>query len=135
ITKRMMELDYGQLYFYDANYSLYLEQKALREETQQNTQHKRKQFLKKELEWVRAGVQARTTKNKGRLQRFETLSQQEDIPVRQNLELIDTASRLGHKTIFLHGVSLGYDYVLFDPFDYLLKRNERVGIIGINGSG
>src|SRR5699024_4420397 len=76
ITKRMMELDHGQLYFYDANYSLYLEQKALREETQQSAQHKRKQFLKKELEWVRAGVQARTTKNKGRLQRFETLSQQ-----------------------------------------------------------
>ena len=135
ITKRMMELDYGQLYFYDANYSLYLEQKALREETQQNTQHKRKQFLKKELEWVRAGVQARTTKNKGRLQRFETLSQQEDVPVRQNLEMIDIASRLGHKTIVLHGVSHRYDSVLFEPFDYLLKRNERVGIIGINGSG
>lgn len=135
ITKRMMELDYGQLYFYDANYSLYLEQKALREETQQNTQHKRKQFLKKELEWVRAGVQARTTKNKGRLQRFETLSQQEDVPVRQNLEMIDIASRLGHKTIALHGVSHRFDSVLFEPFDYLLKRNERVGIIGINGSG
>ena len=88
ITHRMLELEHGQLYTYEANYSLYLEQKAKREESLQNAQHKRKQFLKKELEWVRAGVQARTTKNKGRLQRYEALSQQADLPVTQNLEMI-----------------------------------------------
>lgn len=135
ITHRMMELEHGHLYFYEANYSLYLEQKAMREESMQNAQHKRKQFLKKELEWVRAGVQARTTKNKGRLQRYETLSQQADLPVNQSLEMIDTASRLGNKTIGLHHLSHHYDHVLFDSFDYLFKRNERVGILGINGSG
>lgn len=135
ITHRMMELDHGHLYFYEANYSLYLEQKAMREESMQNAQHKRKQFLKKELEWVRAGVQARTTKNKGRLQRYETLSQQADLPINQSLEMIDTASRLGNKTIALHHLSHHYDHLLFEPFDYLFKRNERVGILGINGSG
>lgn len=135
ITHRMMELEHGHLYFYEANYSLYLEQKAIREESMQNAQHKRKQFLKKELEWVRAGVQARTTKNKGRLQRYETLSQQADLPMNQSLEMIDTASRLGNKTIALHHLSHHYDHVLFDSFDYLFKRNERVGILGINGSG
>ncbi len=135
ITHRMLELEYGQLYTYEANYSLYLEQKAKREESLQNAQHKRKQFLKKELEWVRAGVQARTTKNKGRLQRYEALSQQADLPVTQNLEMIDTASRLGQKTIELHGISHRFDHLLFQPFDYLFQRNERVGIVGINGSG
>lgn len=135
ITHRMLELEHGQLYTYEANYSLYLEQKAQREESLQNAQHKRKQFLKKELEWVRAGVQARTTKNKGRLQRYEALSQQADLPVTQNLEMIDTASRLGQKTIELHGISHRFDHLLFQPFDYLFQRNERVGIIGINGSG
>lgn len=135
ITHRMLELEHGQLYTYEANYSLYLEQKAKREESLQNTQHKRKQFLKKELEWVRAGVQARTTKNKGRLQRYEALSQQADLPVTQNLEMIDTASRLGQKTIELHGISHRFDHLLFQPFDYLFQRNERVGIVGINGSG
>lgn len=135
ITHRMLELEHGQLYTYEANYSLYLEQKAQREESLQNTQHKRKQFLKKELEWVRAGVQARTTKNKGRLQRYEALSQQADLPVTQNLEMIDTASRLGQKTIELHGISHRFDHLLFQPFDYLFQRNERVGIVGINGSG
>ena len=135
ITHRMLELEHGQLYTYEANYSLYLEQKAKREESLQNAQHKRKQFLKKELEWVRAGVQARTTKNKGRLQRYEALSQQADLPVTQNLEMIDTASRLGQKTIELHGISYRFDHLLFQPFDYLFQRNERVGIVGINGSG
>ena len=135
ITHRMLELEHGQLYTYEANYSLYLEQKAKREESLQNAQHKRKQFLKKELEHVRAGVQARTTKNKGRLQRYEALSQQADLPVTQNLEMIDTASRLGQKTIELHGISHRFDHLLFQPFDYLFQRNERVGIVGINGSG
>lgn len=135
ITHRMLELEHGQLYTYEANYSLYLEQKAQREENLQNAQHKRKQFLKKELEWVRAGVQARTTKNKGRLQRYEALSQQADLPITQNLEMIDTASRLGQKTIELHGISHRFDHLLFQPFDYLFQRNERVGIVGINGSG
>lgn len=135
ITHRMLELEHGQLYTYEANYSLYLEQKAKREESLQSAQHKRKQFLKKELEWVRAGVQARTTKNKGRLQRYEALSQQADLPVTQNLEMIDTASRLGQKTIELHGISHHFDHLLFQPFDYLFQRNERVGIVGINGSG
>lgn len=135
ITHRMLELEHGQLYTYEANYSLYLEQKAQREESLQSAQHKRKQFLKKELEWVRAGVQARTTKNKGRLQRYEALSQQADLPVTQNLEMIDTASRLGQKTIELHGISHRFDHLLFQPFDYLFQRNERVGIVGINGSG
>lgn len=135
ITHRMFELEHGQLYTYEANYSLYLEQKAKREESLQSAQHKRKQFLKKELEWVRAGVQARTTKNKGRLQRYEALSQQADLPVTQNLEMIDTASRLGQKTIELHGISHRFDHLLFQPFDYLFQRNERVGIVGINGSG
>lgn len=135
ITHRMLELEHGQLYTYEANYSLYLEQKAKREESLQSAQHKRKQFLKKELEWVRAGVQARTTKNKGRLQRYEALSQQADLPVTQNLEMIDTASRLGQKTIELHGISHHFGHLLFQPFDYLFQRNERVGIVGINGSG
>ena len=73
--------------------------------------------------------------NKGRLQRYEALSQQADLPVTQNLEMIDTASRLGQKTIELHGISHRFDHLLFQPFDYLFQRNERVGIVGINGSG
>ena len=71
VVNRIIEIDHGQIYKYEANYSKYLELKQVRLETQLSSQRKRKLFLKKELEWVRAGVQARTTKSKDRLQRFE----------------------------------------------------------------
>lgn len=135
ITHQIFELDRCQIYTYQANYQQYLEQKNQREETIQAAQHKRKQFLKKELEWVRAGVQARSTKSKDRLKRFETLSQQKDVQSIQNVEMFNMASRLGNKTIELKDVSMCYQDVLFAPFSYHFQRNEHVGIIGHNGCG
>ena len=97
---------------------------------------KRKQFLKKELEWVRAGVQARSTKSKDRLQRFEKLSAISDIKENENLTMIDVASRIGKKTMILDQVSAYYgDNVLFAPFSYTFKRFDRIGILGKNGCG
>lgn len=135
ITNQIYELDRQKIYTYNANYSSFLEQKAAREEIMQATQRKRKLFLKKELEWIRAGVQARTTKSKDRIQRFEELSHQKDIQVIQNVEMIHTASRLGKKTIELDQVSMSYDHLLFQPFSYTFKKNDRVGILGMNGCG
>lgn len=135
ITHKIYELDRCQVYTYDANYSLFLQQKAQREEVALATERKRKLFLKKELEWVRAGVQARTTKSKDRLQRFEDLSAIEDIQKIDNVKLINTSSRLGKKTIELKDVSMSYDDILFYPFSYLFKKNEHIGILGKNGCG
>lgn len=135
ITNKIFELDRSQIYEYEANYSHFLELKAQREEIKQASQRKRKLFLKKELEWVRAGVQARSTKSKDRLQRFEKLSQQKDIETIQNVEMVSVSSRLGKKTIELENVSMAYDQVLFKPFSYHFKRHDRVGILGKNGCG
>jgi len=136
ITNKIFELDRSQIYSYEANYSSFLEQKAQREEVALATERKRKLFLKKELEWVRAGVQARTTKSKDRLQRFEELSQIKDIQKIDNVEMINVASRLGRKTIELDQISMSYkDKVLFYPFSYQFKRFERIGILGQNGCG
>ena len=136
ITNRMLELDRGKLYSYEGNYESFLKQKAEREATDLSAQHKREQFLKKELEWVRAGAQARSTKQKGRLQRFEKLSQIESIKEVNNVEMINTASRLGSKTIELKNVSKSFgDHLLFKPFSYLFKRYDRIGILGVNGCG
>ena len=100
------------------------------------SQRKRKLFLKKELEWVRAGVQARTTKSKERLQRFEQLNNISDIQTINQVELIDTPSRLGKKTIELKDLSMCYDdHTLFNNFSYLFKRTDRIGTLGINGCG
>lgn len=136
ITNKIDEIDRGHLYEYVATYSQYLEQKAERESVDLARQHKRKQFLKKELEWVRAGVQARSTKSKDRLQRFEKLSAIDDIKETGNVEMISTAARIGKKTIILDHVSALYDgQPLFAPFSYTFKRFDRIGILGMNGCG
>lgn len=136
VTNKIMEIDRGKIYEYEANYSKFLALKAKREEEAIASERKRKLFLKKELEWVRAGVQARTTKSKERLQRFEQLNSVADIQTINQVEMISTASRLGKKTIELKNISMHYDnLILFDNFSYLFKRTDRIGILGINGCG
>lgn len=136
VTNKIMEIDRGKIYEYEANYSKFLALKAKREEDAIASERKRKLFLKKELEWVRAGVQARTTKSKERLQRFEQLNSVADIQTINQVEMISTASRLGKKTIELKNISMHYDnLILFDNFSYLFKRTDRIGILGINGCG
>ena len=130
VTNKIMEIARGKIYEYDANYSKFLALKAKREEEAIASERKRKLFLKKELEWVRAGVQARTTKSKERLQRFEQLNSVADIQTINQVEMISTASRLGKKTIELKNISMH-----FDNFSYLFKRTDRIGILGINGCG
>ncbi|MCD7809754.1 MAG: ABC-F family ATP-binding cassette domain-containing protein [Erysipelotrichaceae bacterium] len=135
ITTKIFELDRTKIYQYDGHYSQYLELKQQREEATLAAQHKRKQFLKKELEWVRAGVQARSTKSKDRLQRFQELSAIVDQQKIKDIQMIDTASRLGNKTIELVDVSMQFDHLLFEPFSYHFKRFDRIGILGQNGCG
>jgi len=135
ITNKIIELDRHHIYEYEANYSKFLELKEQREEIALATERKRKLFLKKELEWIRAGVQARTTKSKDRLQRFEELNQVQDIQKIQNVKMISVSSRLGNKTIELEQVSMSYDHLLFAPFSFHFKKNDRIGILGQNGCG
>lgn len=136
VTNKIMEIDRTKIYEYKANYTKFLELKAIREENDLALQHKRKQFLKKELEWVRAGVQARTTKSKDRLQRFYQLSNIADIETVNQVEMINIASRLGRKTIELVDLQMRYENnILFDHFSYLFNPNTRIGILGNNGCG
>ena len=120
VTNKIMEIDRSKIYEYEANYSKFLDLKAKREEEALASERKRKLFLKKELEWVRAGIQARTTKSKERLQRFEQLNSVADIQTINQVEIINTASRLGKKTIELKNISMHYD---------------NLSILGVNGCG
>ena len=136
ICTKMMELSQAKLYTYQANYSAYLEAKAERLQLEQSREAKRRSLLRKELEWVRAGVQARSTKSRARLERFEQLSAVRSPQQEGSMELNLRSSRLGRKTI--ECVSLGKrygDHVLFEHFSLQFKRNERIGIIGENGCG
>ena len=136
ICKRMFELSQGKLYVYEANYSTYIEEKEKRLALQRSQEAKRQRFLKKELEWVRAGVQARTTKSRSRLERFEKLSEQSYEEVQEKIGLSFGQSRLGKKTIACEKIGKHYgERQLFSQFSYMFKRHDRIGIIGANGCG
>lgn len=136
ITNHIVEVDEGKLYTYEGNYADYLEKKEERYQQQLQAEHKRQRFLKTEIEWIRAGAQARTTKQKGRIERFNKIAAQESIKEKETLELKSASTRLGNKTIQMEHISKAFgDKVLFQDFSYTVSRLDRVGIIGENGCG
>ena len=135
ITTKILELDQGHAYLHEGSYALYLEEKAQRLEMESAQQRKRSAILRQELEWIRRGAQARSTKQKARIQRYEALSAQEGPRSEQQVQLQGSASRLGRKIIEMENVSFGYDSVLFQGFTYTVQRRERMAIVGDNGTG
>lgn len=136
VCNRIVEVDKGAIYSYDTNYSGYLELRAQREDMTQASERKRQTVLKKELEWVRRGARARTTKQKGRLQRYEELKNQAAPEKDGAVEMSSVYARMGKTTIELEGISKSYDdKVLLQDFSYIFLKGDRVGFIGANGSG
>lgn len=136
VTNRIVEIDGGKLYSYDGNYDYYLEAKAAREEMALAAERKRLAIYRKELAWIRRGAQARTTKAKGRIQRFEELEANKLVIDDSSLEMNTVSSRLGRKIIEIEGISKSYgEQRLIRDFSYTVLRNDRIGIIGPNGCG
>ncbi len=136
ITNHIVEVDQGHLYTYEGNYADYLEQREIRYQQALTQEHKRQRFLKTEIEWIRAGAQARSTKQKSRIERFYQIAEMESIKQRDSLELKSASTRLGNKTIIIDHISKSYpNKKLFDDFSYTLMRLDRIGIIGNNGCG
>tara|TARA_B100000780_G_scaffold278717_1_gene253316 strand:- start:7015 stop:8874 length:1860 start_codon:yes stop_codon:yes gene_type:complete len=137
VCNEIIELDQGKLYSYKGNYSYYLEKRDARI-TQENIEaHKTKLHFKKELEWMRRQPKARTTKSKSRIEDFkiikEKASQRRDD---HKVQLEINMERLGNKMIEMHGVNKAYEDIdILKNFDYVFQRNERIGIIGKNGTG
>ena len=136
VANRTIELDRGKLYSYDGNYSYFLEKKAERLELEAAMEEKRQKLILKELQWVRRGAKARTTKQKARLQRFDELVNKEYIAAPENIDMPFVGRRLGKKTIELYNISKRYDEkVLLNDFSYIFLKSDRIGIIGDNGMG
>lgn len=136
VVNQIIELDKGNLHIYNGNYSYFLEKKMDREEMLVSEENKRKTLYKKELAWMKQGAQARSTKQKARIQRFNIL---EDSGLDLSTEKIDISvgtSRLGRKIIEIKNISKSFDGVkLIDNFSYTVLRDDRVGILGANGLG
>ena len=136
VSNRILEISHGKMYSYEANYSRFLELKAEREEMELATERKRQSILRIELEWAKRGCRARTTKQRARLERLEALKNGK-APVQDSTVAMDSVeTRMGKKTIELHHISKSYDgQPLIQDFEYIVLRNQRLGIIGPNGCG
>ncbi|WP_411338259.1 ABC-F family ATP-binding cassette domain-containing protein [Ruminococcus gauvreauii] len=136
VTNKILEIDHGQLYGYDANYSKFLEMKAQREEMEAASERKRKSVLRMELEWARRGCRARSTKQKARLERLDALKNGGAASYDRTIEVDAVETRMGKKTVELHHISKKYgDKKLIEDFNYIVLKNQRLGIIGPNGCG
>lgn len=137
VVGRVLELDRGNLYPYPGNYSRFLELKAEREEQEEASERKRQNLLRNELAWMRRGAQARTTKQKARIERFEKLQGEKPLQRSDQIEMPTGAARLGRKIMECKDLQKGFPDrgLLIKDFSYILLRNDRIGIIGPNGSG
>jgi len=140
VTNRIVELDNGNLYCYQGNYSYFLEKKMEREASEASTEQKRQTLYKKELEWIKRGAKARTTKQKARIDRFEKLKEEQGPKANESIEIKSGISRLGKKIIEIENVNKVYNKAdgelrVINDFSYIVLRDDRIGIIGINGVG
>lgn len=136
ITRKIVEVDRGNIFEYDGSYSTYLEQKAQREADAEARERKNRTLYRQELEWIRRGVRARGTKSKDRIERFHELEKREKPVEAEKLQLQSVSSRLGKKTIELENISksMGGKNLIHD-FSCILARDARIGIVGHNGAG
>lgn len=136
VTNKILEISYGKLYAYEANYSKFLEMKAQREEMELASERKRQSVLRMELEWAKRGCRARSTKQRARLERLEALKNGSAPIQSQTVEMDSIETRMGKKTVELHHISKSYgEKKIVDDFDYIVLKNQRLGIVGPNGCG
>lgn len=137
VTNRIFELSFGRLYEYHGNYEAYLVEKAERDRVAVEQEGKRKQLYKQELAWMRAGAQARSTKQQARINRFEDLK--ENLHQVQNdgqIEMNIATTRLGKKVLEMKDASFTIEgKKILSHFDLLIQSKERLGITGKNGAG
>jgi len=136
VTNRILELDHGALYAYTGNYSTFLEAKAEREEQALASEEKRQNLFRRELEWIRRGARARTTKQKARIDRFEALKDTDAPKAKEQIDISLSGKRLGKKVLELENVSKSFaGKKILEDFTYIIGPGGRIGIIGKNGSG
>ena len=136
VTNRIIEIDRGDIYNYTGNYSYYLEKKALAEESAVSTQRKHQGILRRELEWLKKGPKARSTKQKARIERAHALRDTEFKQLNGKVDISTVGRRIGKKVIELKDVSKGYNgRTLIKDFTYQFSPEDRIGIIGGNGAG
>jgi len=137
VCNEIIELDRGKLFRYKGNYSYFLQKKEERIELEKTTVGKAKNLYKKELDWMRRQPKARTTKSKSRIDDFFVIKEKAHQRRKEHkVQLEINMERLGSKIVELHHISKAFGKNnLFQNYDYVFKRGERIGVIGKNGTG
>lgn len=136
VVNKTFEIHNTNLYTYYGNYSQFLNLKAERQQLLISSERKHNNLLRRELEWVKRGAKARSTKQKARLERFEELSNTKFEHINNDIDINVGYSRLGKKTIEINNISKSYNGIKYiDDFSYIILKNDRIGIIGKNGCG
>ncbi len=136
VTNRILEIDRGDLYAYSGNYAYYLAKKAEADESALNTQRKYTGVLRRELEWLKRGPKARSTKQKARIDRIRDMQAQEFKEVHGKVNISTVGRRIGKKVIDLDRICKAYgEKILIKDFTYSFNPEDRIGIIGSNGAG
>ncbi|BAY21937.1 ABC transporter-related protein [Calothrix sp. NIES-2100] len=136
VTNRIIEIDRGDIYTYTGNYSYYLEKKALAEESAISSQRKHQGVLRRELEWLKRGPKARSTKQKARIDRVHAMRETQFKQANGKVDISTASRRIGKKVIEINNISKAYnDRTLIKDFTYEFSPEDRIGIIGGNGAG
>ena len=136
VSNRIAELSEAKLYFYEANYSKYLELKTMRAESLRATERKRQAVLRREYEWIMRGAKARGTKSKERIERYESLKSLSAPEEESSVKISAAYSRLGKRIIEIENISKSFNgRTVIKDFSYNVLRNDRIGVVGKNGIG
>ena len=136
VCNRIVEVDRGSIYQYEANYSKFLTLKAERFEMLEAGERKRQSLLRTESAWIMRGCRARSTKSRDRIERYEALKAQSAPETDPTLSLSAASTRLGKKVIELKDVEKSYDgRTVLRPFSCHLQKQDRIGVVGCNGAG
>ena len=139
VTNHIWELSFGRLFHYDGNYQDFVQQKAARVELEGELEQKRQALYKHELDWIRHGAKARSTKQKGRINRFNELKDslgKRQVDVDQDVTISLGSTRLGKDVFELKDANLRFgDRTILNDFDWLIQAGDRIGISGQNGAG
>lgn len=136
VCNRIVEIDKGNIYSYQTNYSGFLQAKQEREDIALAGERKRQSILRKEIAWMQRGARARSTKQKAHIARYEALRDAEGIETDAKLQMGSVSTRMGKSTIELANIHKAYgEKVLIDDFSYIFLKNDRIGFVGKNGCG
>lgn len=136
VCNRIVEIDKGQIYSYQTNYSGFLLAKQEREEIALAGERKRQSILRKEIAWMLRGARARSTKQKAHIARYEALRDAKGIEAGTELQMSSISTRMGKSTVELTNIHKVYgEKTLIEDFSYIFLKNDRIGFVGKNGCG